>query len=97
MRRKAAAVLVVFALSACGSGLSGEYGRVNDGGEWEGVMTFKDDQVEIDWGIAEMVGSYEAGDGKVYITMNGVTMAYPIDKKGCIDGGMMYGTICKKR
>ena len=48
------------------------------------------------FGATTVVGTYELNDGKVYITMNGGTQAYLIGKDHCIDGGMLYGRMCKK-
>jgi hypothetical protein len=93
-----AAFVMLFALSACSNGLSGEYGSMNNEGEWEPAMKFfRDGKVEADFfGATTVVGTYELNDGKVYVTMNGATQAYPIGKDGCIDGGMLFGRMCKK-
>lgn len=84
-------------LSACG-GLSGEYGSTDMRGEWEPVMTFRGGDVEIDFMGSLMVGKYEVKDGKVYISNDktGQTQAFRMDDKGCIDGGMVFGALCRK-
>ncbi|SBV35350.1 conserved exported hypothetical protein [uncultured Stenotrophomonas sp.] len=92
-------MLLVALLTACSGGLSGEYGQeVN--GEWDTTMTFKGDgEVEIDMGIAQVVGKYEVKDGKLRISMSDGTpsQAFVINDKGCIEGGMLFGTLCKKK
>jgi hypothetical protein len=96
--RTAAVCLLVLLLAACGGGLSGEYGHFV-GGTWVPIMTFKGGgEVELEMMGNVMVGRYEVKDGKVYITggKGGQTQAFRIDDKGCIDGGMLFGTLCKK-
>lgn len=91
-----ASLLLALTLSACGGGLSGEYGEAI-GGEWETTFLFNDDQVEAHFMGQTAVGSYDVKDGKVYITMDGDTTVFPIDNNGCIEGGFVFGTVCKRR
>lgn len=97
--RATTTALLVFLLAACSGGLSGEYGqKIN--GEWDTTMTFKGGgEVEIDMGITQLVGKYEVKDGKVRISMadGAPAQAFSIDKNGCIDGGMLFGKLCKKK
>lgn len=97
--RNTVAVLLVSVFAACGNGFAGEYGHsVN--GTWETIMTFKGNgEVELDMMGNIMVGKYEVKDGKVYITggKGGQTQAFRIDEQGCIDGGMLFGTMCRKQ
>lgn len=97
--RTTVAVVLVSVLAACGNGFAGEYGQsVN--GKWETIMTFKGNgEVELDMMGNVMVGKYEVKDGKVYITggNGGQTQAFRIDEKGCIDGGMLFGTMCRRQ
>lgn len=96
MRTLLLATLTLPLLVACGGGISGEYGTRDDG-EWETVMTFEDDHVDVEMPFAGAVrGTYKVEDGKVAVTMNNQTMVWPIDDKGCIDAGLMFGTVCKK-
>jgi hypothetical protein len=97
--RTVAAAALLALLAGCGQGLSGEYGTTNSRGEFEPVMTFKSGgEVETELMGNIMVGKYEVKDGKVYISPveGGPVQALRIDDKGCIDGGMVFGTLCKK-
>jgi len=82
---------VALLLTACGGGLSGEYGDKDTT-----VLTFKPGgKVELDFvGIHE--GSYRVEDGRVYISFNGRTEIMPIDSQGCLEGGGMWGKLCKR-
>lgn len=98
MKKIAALVMITSLLSACGSGVSGEYGSVNEiNGKWDTLYTFKGDTVEMDMMGVQQVGTYKVEDGKVYITMGGQTHAMKIDDEGCIDGGPLLGKVCKKK
>lgn len=83
--------LLAMLLSGCGGGLSGRY--ENHGGS--ASFTFKGNSVEIEALGQIQVGEYKLEDGKVYISNAGQTAAMRIDGKGCIDGGFMFGTLCK--
>jgi hypothetical protein len=45
-------------------------------------------------GLSGKFGSEK--DGKVYITAANDTQAFKFDHAGCIDGGFLFGTLCKK-
>lgn len=90
-----ASLLLALTLSACGGGLSGEYGE-RIGGEWETTFVFKGKQVEAHFMGQTAAGSYDVKDGKVYIEMDGDTQVFQIDDKGCIEGGLLFGTVCKR-
>lgn len=80
-------------LSACGPGLSGTYGTEKDGA----TFTFKSgSRVEITVLGSTRVGTYKLEEGKVYITSANDTQAFRFDAKGCIDGGFLFGTLCKE-
>jgi hypothetical protein len=80
-------------LTACGSGLSGRYGTEKDGADFN----FKSgNRVEITVLGSTRVGTYKLEDGKVYITAANDTQAFKFNAQGCIDGGFMFGTLCKQ-
>jgi hypothetical protein len=86
----AAAPLVL--LLGCGNNLSGTYGQ-------KGGVNFEfhsNGKVELDVIGPVQEATYVVEDGKVKIT-NGSqgTMVLKIDDKGCLDGGMMMGKLCK--
>jgi len=79
--------------SACGAGLSGKYGNERDGADF----TFgSGNRVEITVLGSTRVGTYKLERGKVYITAANDTQAFRIDEHGCIDGGFLFGTLCKQ-
>ena len=96
IRRIAAMLLATSAalgLAACGNSLSGTYGK-------KGEVSFEfhsNGKVELDVLGPIQEASYVVEDGKVKIT-NGSqgTMVLKIDDKGCLDGGIMMGKLCKQ-
>jgi hypothetical protein len=80
-------------LSACGNSLSGTYG------EKRGVNFefHSNGKVELDVIGPIQEATYVVEDGKVKITNgNQGTMVLKIDDKGCLDGGIMFGKLCKQ-
>jgi hypothetical protein len=80
-------------LAACGNSLSGTYGK-------KGEVSFEfhsNGKVELDILGPIQEATYVVEDGKVKIT-NGSqgTMVLRIDDKGCLDGGVMLGRLCKQ-
>ena len=80
-------------LAACGNSLSGTYGK-------KGEVNFEfhsNGKVELDVIGPIQEATYVVEDGKVKIT-NGSqgTMVLRIDDKGCLDGGVMMGKLCKQ-
>lgn len=96
IRRTTAAALcglAVLALSACGSKVSGRYETSGGGAE----MNFKSGgKVEITMMGMTQEADYTVEDGKVKITTGRQTQILPIDDKGCLKGGFLLGTLCKK-
>lgn len=96
MRNTLLLSLCLSLLVACGGGVSGEYGT-GEGDNWTTVFTFKGGEVDVEMPFGGAVrGTYKHEDDKVAITLNGQTMIFPIDDKGCIKAGLMFGTVCKK-
>ena len=81
-------------LTGCGnnsiSGVYGKKGEVN--------MEFHSNgKVELDIIGPIQEASYVVEDGKVKITNgNQGTLVMKIDDKGCLDGGLMMGKLCKQ-
>ncbi len=80
-------------VSGCGSGLSGKYGTEKDGAAFD----FKSgNKVEITVLGSTRVGTYKLEEGKLYITAANDTQAFKFNDHGCIDGGFIFGTLCKQ-
>ncbi|MEO8523624.1 MAG: hypothetical protein ABI460_02780 [Caldimonas sp.] len=81
-------------LAGCGNSLSGKYGDA------KGVnLNFHSNgKVELDVLGPVQEASYVVEDGKVKISgvANAGTLILKIDDKGCLDGGMMLGKLCKQ-
>jgi hypothetical protein len=94
LRLTSGLLAMVAALCACGPTLHGQYGNEQDGADFD----FKSgSRVEITVLGSTRVGSYKLEDGKVYITAANDTQAFRFDKNGCIDGGFVFGTLCKRQ
>jgi hypothetical protein len=80
-------------LLGCGNSLSGTYGD-------KGGVNFEfhsNGKVELDVIGPVQEATYVVEDGKVKITNgNHGTMVLKIDEKGCLDGGVMMGKLCKR-
>ena len=80
-------------LAACGNSLSGTYGK-------KGEVNFEfhsNGKVDLDVIGPIEEATYVVEDGKVKITNgNQGTMVLRIDDKGCLDGGVMMGKLCKQ-
>jgi hypothetical protein len=89
----AGAYAMMLTLSACGASLSGRYGTEKDGTDFY----FKSgNRVEITVLGSTRVGTYKLEDGKVYVTAANETQAFKFNAKGCIEGGFLFGTLCRK-
>jgi len=80
-------------LTGCGNSISGVYGK-----KGEVNMEFhSNSKVELDIIGPIQEASYVVEDGKVKITNgNQGTLVMKIDDKGCLDGGVMMGKLCKQ-
>lgn len=89
----AASIAPCAMLAACSDSLSGTYGK-------KGEVNFEfrsNGKVELDVLGPIQEATYVVEDGKVKITNgNQGTMVLKIDDKGCLDGGIMLGTLCKQ-
>jgi hypothetical protein len=86
------ALVLGMLLAACGNSLSGTYGK-KPGVNFEFHSNGK---VDLDVMGPVQEGSYVVEDGKVKITNAGQTVVMRIDDKGCLDGGAMFGKLCKQ-
>ena len=91
-----AAAILTGAASAHGQ-VRGTYLCAAEDGPPQPCLTFKlGGKVAINGGLVGTVeASYAVEGRRVKITQAGVTFVYPIDARGCIDGGMMFGWACK--
>jgi hypothetical protein len=95
MNRFAPTTLTVVSLAllgACGNSLSGTYGK-------KGEVNFEfhsNGKVELDILGPIQEANYVVEDGKVKISGAQGTMVLRIDDKGCLDGGVMMGKLCKQ-
>jgi len=87
------AAAALASLAACGNSLSGTYGK-------KGEVSFEfhsNGKVELDILGPIQEATYVVEDGKVKITSGSQgTMVLRIDDKGCLDGGVMLGKLCKQ-
>lgn len=92
----AASMVVPLALlAACGNSLSGIYGKP-DGMHLEFQSNGK---VEIAMLGTAQEARYVVEDGKVKISAGdgkAGALVLKINDKGCLEGGMMFGTLCKQ-
>ena len=85
--------LAALTLAGCGSKVSGHYTTSGGGAE----MNFKSGgKVEITMMGMTQEADYAVEDDKVKITTGRQTQILPIDDKGCLKGGFLLGTLCKK-
>lgn len=89
-KRTAILVIGTAVLSACSGGLDGQYGKEGAG------FLFKGHRVEMQVFGTTQVGTYSVEDGKVYLTIGGQTQALKLDGRNCIDGGPLYGRLCRQ-
>lgn len=82
------------ALAACGNSLSGTYGK--KGGVQ--MQFHSNGKVEILAMGMTQESTYVVEDGKVKLGAGEGkgTLVMKIDAKGCLDGGLFYGTMCKQ-
>ena len=81
-------------LIGCGNSLSGTYGK--KGGV--SLEFHSNGKVELDVIGPIQEANYVVEDGKVKISgvAGAGTLVLKIDDKGCLDGGMMLGKLCKQ-
>jgi hypothetical protein len=93
LSRNGTLVVLLVLLAGCGNSLSGKYG------DPKGVnLDFHSNgKVELDVLGPVQEASYVVEDGKVKISgvANTGTLVLKIDDKGCLDGGVMLGRLCK--
>lgn len=91
--RIALLALPLMLIAGCGNSLSGKYGTA------KGVSLefHSNGKVELDIIGPIQEANYVVEDGKVKISgvANAGTLVLKIDDKGCLDGGMMLGKLCK--
>jgi hypothetical protein len=86
-------LLLAGSLAACGQSLNGKFISETSGTAFD----FRSDhRVEITVLGNTRVGSYELKDGELYISSHNEVRAFKFDAHGCIDGGFLFGGLCKQ-
>ncbi len=83
------------AVAGCGSSVDGVYSS-NGNGFFEQLEFKSDDKVEVTFMGMIKEGTYEVEKKKVKVSVAGDNQIFTIDDKGCLVGGGMLGTYCKK-
>ena len=86
-------IAATLTLAACGNSLSGTYGK-KDGVK---MQFHSNGKVEISAMGMTQESTYVVEDGKVKLGAGEGkgALVMKIDDKGCLEGGMFYGTMCK--
>jgi hypothetical protein len=98
---KAIAIGMIFglALSGCGHSLSGTYvpqgGGMGNGVVMEKMVFASGDAVTLSMMQQNIRASYKIEGKQLLLTLNGQSLVFDIDSKGCLDGGGLYGKFCK--
>jgi hypothetical protein len=91
---------VCVALVACGNSLSGAYVAKDASGLGSGLvmqqMNFiSSDTVELKMLEQTVRANYKIDGDSVLITVQGVQQVFKIGSDGCLDGGTVFGKLCK--
>jgi hypothetical protein len=100
MKRLIVVALACVALVACGKSLSGTYVAKQGSGLGAGLvmekMNFIDgSNVELTMMAQTVRAPYKIDGESLLITVQGQTQVFKIDKDGCLDGGDVFGKLCK--
>ncbi len=89
------APLAGFALTGCGQGVSGAY-LPTGSAPYQQIEFSSGDTVDLT--VVGMVrrGTYKVDGKKVVLTVDAQSIVFTLDDKGCLDGGSLIGTYCKK-
>lgn len=90
------ALALAACLAGCGiGGLNGTY-TPDERGFFDKLTFTSSDKVEITFFGSTAEGSYVVSGDKLKITVNNQTQVLTIGKNGCLEGGGLIGTYCKK-
>jgi hypothetical protein len=93
------AALLCLSLAACGHSLSGTYvpqgGGMGNGLVMEKMVFGSGDEVTLSMMQQNIRASYKIEGKQLLLTLNGQSLVFEIDGKGCLDGGGLYGKFCK--
>ena len=100
MKRFAIVALACLALAACGKSLSGTYVAKGGSGLGSGLVMEKVEFIsssEVNLTMMEQTFRvpYKIDGDQVLFTANGQSMVFKIDSDGCLDGGTLFGKLCK--
>jgi hypothetical protein len=100
MKRLIVAALACIALVACGKSLSGTYVAKEASGLGSGLVMQKmnfinSDTVELTMMEQTIRAPYKIDGETVLITVQGVQQVFRIGSDGCLDGGTLFGKLCK--
>jgi len=100
MKRFIIVAVACLALAACGKSLSGTYTAKGGSGLGAGLVMQKmnfinSDTVELTMMDQTVRATYKIDGDSVLITVQGQQQVFKIASDGCIDGGAMFGKLCK--
>jgi hypothetical protein len=99
MKTSIVAAITCLALSGCGSSLSGTYlpqgGGMGNGLVMEKMVFGSGDSVTLTMMQQNVRVQYKVDGKQLLLTLNGQSLVFDIDSKGCLDGGGLYGKFCK--
>jgi hypothetical protein len=100
MKRVISVALACMVLVACGKSLSGTYVAKGGSGMGSGLvmqqMNFiSSDTVELKMMEQTFRAAYKIDGDSLLITVNGQQQVFKIGSDGCLDGGALFGKLCK--
>lgn len=100
MKRLGMIALVCIALVACSKSLSGTYTAKSGSGLGSGLVMEKmnfisSDTVELTMMTQTVRANYKIDGDSVLITVQGQQQVFKIASDGCLDGGTLFGKLCK--
>ena len=100
MKRIIIVAFACIALAACGKSLSGTYVAKEGSGLGSGLVMQKmnfinSDTVELTMMEQTIRAPYKIDGESLLITFQGTQQVFKIGSDGCLDGGALFGKLCK--